>query len=180
MDPAGPVTVVIHHTVKPGREVQFEEWQRGISQASLSFPGHLGYHVMRPSVPGGEYLVLFRFDSLINLETWEASATRREWIDKLESLTTHPPRRERHTGMEVWFTPPAGRIPPPRYKMVVVTFVALYPLISLVGFLLVPHMMHWPVLLRTFMTTIALIFIMTYVAMPFVTSLFSGWLYPRK
>jgi antibiotic biosynthesis monooxygenase (ABM) superfamily enzyme len=37
MEESGPVTVVVRHRVKPGREAAFEEWQRGINQAALAF-----------------------------------------------------------------------------------------------------------------------------------------------
>jgi len=179
MNQEGPITVVVRHRVKLGREGPFEEWLRGITQAALRFDGHMGFHIIRPTDPKRpEYLVLFRFDTLDNLTRWEESNTREEWLDRLEPLTTHPPARERHTGMEVWFSPPPGQSPPPRYKMVAVTILALYPLISLVQFSLVPLLSDWPMLLRTLATTSLLVCIMTYGAMPLMTRMLSRWLYP--
>jgi antibiotic biosynthesis monooxygenase (ABM) superfamily enzyme len=178
MDEGGPVTLVIRHRVKPGSEAAFEEWLRGISQAATRFDGHSGFNVVRPADPSRpEYVVFLRFDSFANLERWEQSEERREWLDRLEPLTIHPPARERHTGMEVWFTPPAGRAAPPRYKMVPVTLLAIYPLILLAQATLVPLLSGWPVLLRTLVTSALLVCLMTYVAMPLVTRLFSRWLY---
>lgn len=180
MEDQGPITVVVHHRVKPSREAEFEEWQRGINHASLQFEGHLGFHVVRPADKRGDYLVMFRFNSLANLEKWEKSDERKAWLEKVEPLTAQPPRRERHTGMEVWFTPPVGRKQPPRYKMVVVTFLALYPLIATVQAALVPYLMEWPMLLRAMLTTFLLILVMTYAAMPLMTRLLTGWLYPEE
>jgi antibiotic biosynthesis monooxygenase (ABM) superfamily enzyme len=181
MESEGPVTVVVRHRVKPGRETAFEQWQRGINEAALKFTGHLGFHVVRPSDPKRlEYLVIFKFDTLANLERWEQSDERRTWLEKVEPFVVHAPALERHTGMEVWFTPPPGRGQPARYKMVVVTFLALYPLISLVQATLSPHLSEWPLLLRTLTTTVLLILVMTYAAMPLVTRLLSRWLYPNE
>ena len=180
MKTEGPITVVIRHKVRPGREGEFEDWQRNISQASLKFPGHLGYNVMRPARPMGEYLVLFKFDSLANLERWESSPERRQWLDKLDPLTVAELTRERHTGMEVWFTPHASNAQPPRYKLMLVTFVALYPLITLVQGTIGPLIHDWPLVLRTLATTPLLIVIMTYAAMPWVTQGMSPWLYPEQ
>lgn len=181
MEQAEPVTVVVRHRVKPGREAEFEAWQRGINEACLKFRGHMGFHVVRPADrKRPEYLVIFKFDSLANLETWEQSEERREWLARVEPLILHPPALERHTGMEVWFTPPAGRSPPAKYKMVVVTFVALYPLISLAQGFLAPELADWPLLLRTLVLALLLIVIMTYAAMPLVTHLLTPWLYPSE
>src|SRR5262245_17510441 len=150
MDQDGPVTVVIRHRVKPGKEAEFEEWVRGITRAAGAFEGYLGYNVVRPAdAAHPEYVVFIRFDTFANLEKWEDAGTRRRWLELLEPLTARAPSRERHTGLEVWFTPPAGRAQPPRWKMAAVTLLAVYPLISLVQATLVPLLADWPVLLRT-------------------------------
>lgn len=177
-DQEGPITVVVRHRVRLGKEAAFEEWLRGITQEALQFDGHMGFHIIRPTNPKRPvYLVLFRFDTLDNLTRWEESQTRADWLNRVSPLTTHPPARERHTGLEVWFSPPPGQAPPPRHKMVVVTLMALYPLISLVQFALIPLLSDWPILLRTLMTTILLVCFMTYGAMPLMTRMLSRWLY---
>src|SRR4051794_7567976 len=110
MDQGGPVTVVVRHRVKPGKEAEFEEWVRGITAEMLRFEGQQGYHVVRPSGPAHpEFLVFFRFDTFANLEKWEESGERLAWLGRAAPLTTRAPARERHTGLEVWFTAPAGR-----------------------------------------------------------------------
>jgi antibiotic biosynthesis monooxygenase (ABM) superfamily enzyme len=178
MDEAGPVTVVIRHQVRPGKEAEFEEWLRGITQAAGPFEGYLGFNVIRPTNPGQpEYVIFFRFDTYSNLERWEKSEGRQQWLERLESLTMRAPTRERHTGLEVWFTPPSGRRQPPRWKMVLVTLLAVYPLISLVQATLVPLLVEWPVPLRTLMTSCVFVCLMTYAVMPLMTRLFALWLY---
>lgn len=178
MDQEGPITVVIRHRVKSGKESDFEEWLRGITKEALNFKGYLGFNVVRPSNPKHpEYVVFFRFDDFANLEKWEESEARRKWLDQLDPLTVHAPTRERHTGLEVWFTPPVGSVQPPRWKMVVVTLMAVYPLISLVQVSLVPLLSEWPFLLRTLATSALFVCLMTYTIMPLISRLFSRWLY---
>jgi antibiotic biosynthesis monooxygenase (ABM) superfamily enzyme len=181
MTDEGPVTVVVRHRVRVGQEPAFEDWLRGITREALRFDGHLGFHIIRPTDPRRpEYLVLFRFDTLDHLARWEESDARGAWLARAEPLTTHPPARERHTGMEVWFSPPPGRGAPPRYKMVVVTVAALYPLISLVQYAVVPVLDGWPLVVRTLATTVLMVCVMTYGAMPLVTRVASRWLYGRN
>jgi antibiotic biosynthesis monooxygenase (ABM) superfamily enzyme len=178
MDQGGPVTVVVRHRVKPGKEAEFEGWLRGITAALLRFEGQQGYHVVRPSGPAHpEYVVFFRFDTFANLEKWESSGERLAWLERAGALASRPPRRERHTGLEVWFTAPAGRASPPRWKMALVTLLAVYPLISLVQATLVPLLADWPPPLRTLATSALFTCLMTYLVMPAMGRLFERWLY---
>lgn len=173
-------TLVISHRVRPNKRSDFEEWLRGITRAAVEFEGYLGFNLVRPTNPGKpEYLIFLRFDTFAHLEKWEKSETRREWLERVKPLTVAEAQRERHTGLEVWFTPPTGCTPPPRYKMVVVTLLAIYPLISTLQMVLIPHLMAWPTMLRTLVTSALLICLMTYLVMPLVTRLFSRWLYRK-
>jgi uncharacterized protein len=174
----GPITVVVRHRIRRGKEPEFEEWLRGLSKEALRYPGHLGFSIVRPSdARNPEYTVLFRFDNLEHLEEWENSQVRREWIARLAPLAARSYRRERHTGLEVWFTPPVGSLQPERYKLVLVTLLSLYPLVLGAQAFVAPLMGNWPIALRTLVTTFIMVCLMTYVVMPFTTNLFSRWLY---
>jgi antibiotic biosynthesis monooxygenase (ABM) superfamily enzyme len=174
----GPVTVVVRHRVRPAKIAEFETWMRGITRELTNFPGHLGFNVLRPvDAEQCEYVVFFRFDTFAHLETWENSRERAAWMVQLEPLSMNPAVRERHTGMEVWFALPAGRKPPPRWKMVLVTLLAIYPLVLLSQLFLAPQLSDWHVALRTLVIAALLVCLMTYFQMPLVTRLFSRWLY---
>jgi antibiotic biosynthesis monooxygenase (ABM) superfamily enzyme len=174
----GPVTVVIRHQVRPTKKAEFEVWMRGITRELTKFPGNLGFNVLRPVDPEQcEYVVFFRFDTFAHLEAWENSPERAACLEQLEPLSVNPAVRERHTGMEVWFALPAGRKPPPRWKMVLVTLLAIYPLVLLSQLFLAPHLSDWHVAARTLVISALLVCIMTYFQMPLVTKIFSRWLY---
>jgi antibiotic biosynthesis monooxygenase (ABM) superfamily enzyme len=138
----------------------------------------MGFHVVRPhDRRRPEFMILFKFDTLENLERWEESDERAEWLERLGPLVAEKPVRERHTGMEVWFDPPAGKAAPPKYKMAVVTLLTLYPLILLVALFFTPLMAEWPLSLRALASTSLLVVIMTYLAMPLSTRVLGRWLY---
>ena len=82
------------------------------------------------------------------------------------------------TGLETWFTRPSrpGEPAPPRYKMVAVTWLAVYPLITLILVLFGPLLSLLPMLVLT----AVMVTLMTYVIMPRMTRLFSSWLYPAR
>ena len=178
-----PVTAVASRRVKRGREREFEEWVSGILAAANEFPGYLGSEVLRPGdAPGDdEYRIVFRFDRESNLRAWENSEERRRWLSKAEPLI-HEERVHVLTGLETWFTLPwkAGEPSPPRYKMAVVTWLAVFPLITVILTLFGPLLGLLPMLLRTLVLTAVMVSLMTYVVMPRLTRLFSFWLYPDR
>ncbi len=178
-----PVTAVASRRVKRGREREFEEWAEGILAAANEYPGYLGSEVLRPGDDPGddEYRIVFRFDQASNMRAWEESEERHGWLKEAEPLI-HEERVNVLTGLETWFTRPAkpGEPAPPRYKMAAVTWLAVYPLITLILLLAGPVLSVLPMLVRTLVLTAVMVTLMTYVVMPRMTRLFSFWLYPDR
>jgi uncharacterized protein len=177
-----PVTVVISRRVKPGCEKAFEKFISGITAASMTFPGHLGANIFRPTTPGDtEYRIIFKFDHQSNLRRWQESPCRRQWLARADSLVLGQPVVEVITGLETWFTIPVSKpiVPPPRYKMAVVTLLAIFPLIHIVNFAIAPLFQSLPSLLSSLILTAIIVLLMTYVVMPRMTRLFTRWLYPQ-
>ncbi|MGB5633561.1 MAG: hypothetical protein WBM44_07280 [Waterburya sp.] len=180
-----PVTVVITRKVKPRCKKAFEKFISGITASAMTFEGHLGTNVFRPSsLADNEYRIIFKFDRASNLKIWEESECRRQWLARAESLRLEPARIRIITGLETWFTLPSPQVisPPPRYKMATVTLLTLFPLIQLANITLAPllELLPFPLLLRRLIITALLVLLMTYIAMPRMTKLFSRWLYPNK
>ena len=178
-----PVTAVASRRVKPGREEEFEDWVSGLLAAANEFPGYLGSEVLRPARPGDdEYRVVFRFDHASNLERWEASEERRRLLREVRPLLHEEEKVHVLTGLETWFTLPSepGEPAPPRYKMAVVTWLAVFPLITAIFLVFQPVLSQLPFVLRTMVLTLTMVTLMTYVVMPRMTRLFSFWLYPDR
>ena len=184
-EPDPPVTVVITRRVKPRCKAAFEKFISGITAAAMTFEGHLGTNVFRPSSPtDNEYRIIFKFDRASNLKIWQESECRRQWLARAESLRLEPARIRVITGLETWFTlsSPKPVTPPPRYKMATVTLITLFPLIQLAQLTIAPLLESTPLplLLRSLTITAILVWLMTYVAMPRMTKLFSRWLYSKQ
>lgn len=65
-----PVTVVITRKVKPGCKKAFEKFISGITSSAMTFDGHLGTNVFRPSNPrDSTYRIIFKFDRASSLKT---------------------------------------------------------------------------------------------------------------
>ena len=175
-----PVTAVASRRVKSGKEQEFEEWVSGILGAAEEFPGYLGSNVIRPREDDDdEFQIVFKFDRASNLKRWEESEERHAWLRQVQPLV-HEENVRVLTGLETWFTLPSrpGEPAPPRYKMAVVTWIAVFPLATLIFALTHPLLGGLPAVIRTLVFTLIMVTTMTYVVMPRMTRLFSFWLYP--
>jgi uncharacterized protein len=178
-----PVTVLYSRRVKPGREADFETWARGIVAAARQFPGHLGASVL--DAPGSrEYHILFSFADRRSLRAWLDSGERRRWLARVGELLEADRGLQQLTGLETWFKLPGANVPtmkpPPRWKMWLVSLVAVYPLVLAFQALAVPRMAGLPLPLRALAFPLVLLTLMTFVVMPVVTRLLRRWLGPRQ
>ena len=178
----GPVTTTVTSRVKPGHEPFYEQFLEGIIAAATRFPGHLGVEVFRPHNPSSDdYRIVYRFDTREHLQAWLDSDEHAAWLQRAEPHAVGPMRRQFVTGLETWFTLPdrPGTPPPPPYKMAVLTWVTIFPLITLVVVVLEPLLETLALVPRLGVTTAVTVPIMTWIVMPRVTRLLRGWLYPR-
>ena len=182
-DPGGAVTTIVSRRVRPGHEADYERFLEGIIAAARSYPGHLGVEVIRPeSAAAGDYRVVYRFDSAEHLRAWLDSDEHAEWLRRADAHVAGPIRREYLTGLESWFTLPAADAfkPPPPYKMALLTWATIFPLITLVVLSLEPVLAGLAIVPRLAATTAVTVPLMTWVAMPRVTWLLRRWLYPGQ
>ena len=179
---AGPVTTTVTRRVKPGHEAAYEEFLEGIIAAASGFPGYLGVDVFRPDDPGGEYRIVYRFDRADHLRGWLDSDEHAAWVERAEPHAAGPTRTQFVTGLETWFTLPArpGARPPPPYKMALLTWITIFPLITGVVVVLGPLLEGMALVPRLAVTTAVTVPLMTWVVMPRVTRALRSWLYPTR
>jgi uncharacterized protein len=178
---------VITQRIDPGCERAYEELLKGIHREVQRFGGFLSREVIK-SVRGHqlEYSFILHFDSDSNLNRWERSPERQKWLSRMSKLTAHSTPLQVLTGLETWFTLSTDQaiVPPFRYKMAVVTWLAIFPLITFLsygmGAVLTAAGLDLPVIGRTFIATALAVPLMTYVLMPRMTRLFASWLYDDR
>ena len=179
-----PVTTTVTRRIKAGHEAAYEAFLAGISGAARAFPGHLGVEVLRPTPGAGgedrEYRTIYRFDSAAHLKAWLDSPQRAAWLERAEPHVAGPMRTQVLVGLEGWFTLPSqpGVPPPPPYKMALVTWATIFPLITGVVVATAPLLGSLPLVARLAVTTAVTVPLMTWLVMPRVTRLLHRWLYP--
>ncbi|WP_369192868.1 antibiotic biosynthesis monooxygenase [Streptomyces djakartensis] len=177
---AEPVTTVLTWQVRPGRERQFEEWTHGITRCARRFPGNEGVSWLTPE-DGHRYHAVLRWSDRHRLAAWLESDERAHWHRQIHDIAVEvSSERQSTTGMETWFSLPGTTVQaPPRWKMVLTTFLGAYPFVLLIQWLVAPSTAGWPLPLRALVFPLVLLPVLTYLVMPGLSRLLRQWLYPR-
>lgn len=175
-----PVTTVVHRRIRAGLEREFETWLGGVIRAASLLPGHEGAVVLRPAPR--EVMLVFRYATQRHLEAWFASPERADWLARGAELTDGAPVVQSQSGLETWFTLPGEPAPPPppRWKMALLTWMALSPVILVVSAVADPLIGGWPEVLRVLAGAGLSVLMMTWMVMPLVTRAAWRWLYPPR
>ena len=81
-----PVTIIVKRRPKPDRIEDFEKVMSGTTRDAMSFKGHLGANIIRPTKAGDYYRIIFKFDSMRNYLAWEGSELREQWLERYSEV----------------------------------------------------------------------------------------------
>lgn len=87
-------TVIIGQRVRPGAEQDFAAWQHSMNKAASHYPGFLGAEVSEPNGQHPDWLVIYRFDSVANVQAWINSATRQDRLAAGRQFVDGPPTQQ--------------------------------------------------------------------------------------
>lgn len=184
VQPQGAVTVLITRRVTPGHEAAFEQASKDMTAAARSFPGYLGGQLVRPeadscSADATLYNVVFAFDTATHLQAWQESPVRSLALAAIAPHIVGQTVRQ-VSGLGHWFAAPTGpkQVPPPRWKVAVVTWLGICPTVYALFLLLGEVLAPWPLLPRVMLLTSLVVMLMTWLVAPQLTQLLKPWLYP--
>ena len=175
-DGAGPVKIVIERLPRQGAEEGLRMWaEQFVAEASRA-PGHEGGSVL--SGRGGRHLILLRFASASALEAWQRSPGYESLLLEAEAVSTAGDESQVRSGLETWFTlpdKPTPMKPPARWKMALLTWLALLPMVIALAYIFAP--LQLPFLVNATVSTAIPVVMLTWVVMPRLTRVLYGWLY---
>ena len=176
-DAASPVKIVIERRARPGAENALRVWtERFVDEASRS-PGHEGGSVL--SAPGSRsHVILLRFASAAALDDWQGSTAYRQLMQDADDVSSAGDMSQVRSGLETWFTlpdMPAPMKPPPHWKMALVTWLALLPMVIALAYVFAPFGL--PFLMEAAVSTAIPVVMLTWVVMPRLTRVLYPWLY---
>lgn len=170
---------MVRHRVKAGARPRYEAWLEKILRTANGYPGYQGRHVVRPSEPDGEYVIMLRFATHDDARGWIESDDRRGLVAEIRELIEADDTLLQG-GIDFWFTLPTERRPP-AWKQWLVTTSVIAPLTMIVPPLLAPLFEAARPLgaygVRHVVTAAVIVAIVTFVVMPRYVRLLRGWLY---
>ena len=171
-----PVHVAITRKVLPGKEEEFKNALRNFLGDSFI---HGGVHgaAMITSLPGNderEIGILRTFKDEAERDAFYQSKLFKEWEAYASTLTEETVYRDL-TGLEAWFRSP---LPPPRWKMALVTLCGVFPTSLFLSFTIGPLIKTWPLMARLFVIATLMVIILTWLVMPVLTKGLKKWLRP--
>jgi len=180
---SSPVTIIVRHKILAGKQSVFENWVSGIIKVCQEFSGFLGTEIIRSignelesSTKTEEYVCIFRFDTVSNLERWMDSSEREKWLAKSTEFSSAGAEYEHYRSIEFMFSETAMQNKSPvKFKMMILT---IFGLLLPVHFIppLVASLVEWPIA-TTILSLIIIVPIVVYIIMPFLTKILSRWLY---
>lgn len=181
--PDHAVTVLISRRVLPGQGAAFEPLCRQLMAVAAGFPGYLGSQLVTPGddpeADDGLYHVVLAFDSQAHLEAWQLAPARALGLAAMSPLLEAGHSIRHVSGLGLWFQPRHGPTPaaPPRWKVALVTWLGIYPTVSLVFSGLSPWLANWPLWIRLGVMTGVVVAAMTWLVAPQLTRWLRPWLY---
>ena len=172
-----PVTVTVARVVGSDQREAFERWADNVLAQAAGFPGNLGVSLLHPGPDSSEYHLVYRFTDDESLAAWERSPQRRAALVKAETMVDDV-RYARAEGLESFFT--RGARPGPRWRLTLLTVVAVFLITSTFQQLVTPHLTSWPVELRLVLSAFVVVIAMAYLLMPALTRIFARWLHPSR
>lgn len=188
--PGDTVTVVITRRVKAGCGPQYEAWLARLQSEARDVPGYLGVTTHRPTPTGPlDYTSVVRFASLAHLQAFENSGLLARHLADVRQWVQGDAVWQRLTGLEFWFTPPAGTVvpQPSRPRMVLLMTAVVFILVLSIGALVnagfdaLAAQTAWvvPRPARLLVTIAIEVVLMTYWLMPVITRRLAFWIYPQ-
>ena len=93
-------TVVVARRIHPGRDDEFQAWDRRIREAASRQPGFVASEIQPPNLSHpGEWVTVYSFDTTMRLEEWLSSEERTALMAEVEPLLDGDPKEQRIAGL---------------------------------------------------------------------------------
>jgi len=174
-----PIHLAITRRVRKDHTQEFERILTDFASLSLEDPGARGVHLIYPAPESGstEYGILRSFVDEDARNAFYDSPLYRDWLIRIEPLVEGDARYQVLSGLEAWFRQPDGQKPPPRWKMAMLTWIAVWPVSIAVPAALSPLLGgRLPFWISAGIGAAGIVIVLTWAAMPLLVKAARPWL----
>jgi uncharacterized protein len=177
-----PIHIAITMRVRKPRVAEFERALTDYVRQSLAEPGARGVHCLYPP-PGSastEYGLMRSFANAADRDAFYNSLLFKDWLARIEPMVEGKSTRRQLSGLEAWFRD-GGEPMPPRWKMALLTWPAVWLVSTLVRAILAPALEpNLPQLVEAGLITAGVVVTLTWVVMPVLVRAARPWLLPKR
>lgn len=172
------VTALIRRSVAHSQSAAFHAALKRQAESFARLHPRATMKVFRSARESGalEITIIQHFPTQTEHDAWVNSVEFQSWRNEIA-----PPESgsvTKYIGMQALFA--SGSDGPPRWKMAVLLILAVYPMSLAISEWFAPALAHIPTLLGTLITSVAIVWMMTYVITPLLTAIFARWLNGSK
>jgi antibiotic biosynthesis monooxygenase (ABM) superfamily enzyme len=170
------VTTVVARRVPHRNQQAFADGLKAIMAKARAMPGHRGASALRlEGAASTVFTVIFSFASPEARDAWIASPELQEWrraCDRISGPLVSGSSRDETP----WFAVSAAERPW-RLRGAMVSFLGVFPTITLLSLALGPFIAGWPLLARSAFISALMTLTMTYLVMPALMRHLAAWTY---
>ena len=173
-------TIVVKRLVTHGHEKEYENQMEQFIDEVKNMDGYMGINIGKPANKDFPlYVFTVKFDTKKNLQKYKESEIRKQYLKELQSISQAPIREQTINRLDWWFALPGQHYDLPHYKMLLLTILAVYPIVLIQNLFLGSVDNFILVALRTLFTVTVTIIIMSYVTLPILLAFSKKWLAPH-
>jgi hypothetical protein len=90
----GAAMLILGQRVRTGREGDYRAWEKKILAAASRYPGYRDAEVKPPNNIQPDWVVIYKFDAVPNVQNWLNSATRQKLLDEASDIFDGPGTRQ--------------------------------------------------------------------------------------
>lgn len=174
-----PVTLAITDHVLLTDKPRYEDLVEELHQLFRSQDGFLSVDIVRHNRPHQvEYTILVRWADEAAMARWRENKTIREKLIQIEQITGGAVQNVQAIGLGMWVDHVEGTPSnlPPTWKRIVMSVIAVYPMLLFLMELSVPITGGLPQFVQVLITVIILSALLTWPIMPWLSKMLHPWL----
>jgi antibiotic biosynthesis monooxygenase (ABM) superfamily enzyme len=173
------VTEIFVTKVTQEKTDRYNAWIGKIHEAESKFPGFRGVYVKAPNPGHGEnWITLLRFDSQEHLDGWLTSKERKEILNEAETLITSLQSHRVNSPFAGWFANTTREEHVAVWKQTCLVLLVLFPIVMMELKFLSPLTKDLNPSLRTFISNVISVLLISWPMTPIVIYFLKWWLLP--